>query len=168
LGFDPLLESDASAYSRYYSQVDVCRFHAISDLLGGVGAGYDVVHLFCATVCGGFLEAAGDRLSGTQLIAECFEHGTKVLWIAAENKPDEYIRGFPAAGQRLNLVMTISRAGSNFCQFLDRLLSFLARGSSIPEAWAALAPQVTGAWQADLPSCIFFAGWPNAVLTRRS
>jgi len=166
-GFDDLLRQDSSTYSRHYSRVEVCAFGSVSDLRRAIVAGYEVVHLVCTTVAGGFLETGADRISGTQLIAECCECGTKLLWVAGENAPDEYVRGFGASGRRINLVMTINRAGPGFGRFLDRLLFLLARGSQVPAAWLALVPQRPRSLHSDLPGCIFFAGWADAVLIDR-
>ena len=73
-------------------------------------------------------------------------------------------KGFGAAGKPLNLIMTISRNGANFEGFLEGLLSRVSHGSTLPSAWAAMAPQLPGSRQQALPSCIFFAGRPDARL----
>jgi hypothetical protein len=138
--------------------VDAVFFSTISDLLGAIKNGYDIVHLFGPLAAGGLLtDASGETLLGTELIQKCCEGNVKLLWVANENKPDDYVRGFNA-GKPLNLIMTLSRCGSKFGEFLEKLLARMSSGETLPAAWTALAPQAEGPWQHDLPSCIFFAG----------
>jgi len=42
----------------------------------------------------------------------------KLLWIASENKPESYIKGFNVAGRPLNVVLTIDRKNSRSRAFL--------------------------------------------------
>jgi hypothetical protein len=82
-----------------------------------------------------------------------------LLWVASENKPEAYIRGFKAAGKRLNLVMTINRNGSKFLPFLEKLLSRMSAGETMPAAWVSVSPQgPNDPRQQDSPACIFSAG----------
>jgi hypothetical protein len=78
--------------------------------------------------------------------------------------PDAYVRGVPA--RPLNLVMTLDRRGRNFSEFLDKICDLLVTGSTLPIAWAKIAPQFAGPSHDNLPSCIFHAGRPKAVLPR--
>jgi hypothetical protein len=129
-----------------------------------VKRGSDIIHLSAMVAPGGWLSGGDSLVQGTDLIARCSEHQVKLLWIASENRSEHYISGFRAAGKRLNLVLTISRNGESFAGFLDGLLSRISQGAPLPGAWAAMAPQTPGCAQPDLPSCIFFAGWPDARL----
>jgi hypothetical protein len=149
-----LLESDSAVCSRHYRRVDTGLLSGIAELLRAIEGGYDIVHLFV-------------RLSPTdpetpllpsELIQKCCDGNVKLLWIASENNPDDYIKGFRVAGKSLNLIMTISRNGTKFAGFLEKLLSGVSGGETLPVAWAVLVPQGEGSWQQELPSCIFYAG----------
>ena len=154
--FLELFESDRLVYSRYYRSVDSSSFSSICDLLGSMEKGYDIVHLFCDLSPGGILtDSKGATVSGTELIAKCCEKNVKLLWIANGNKSDDYMNGFKLNGNRLNLVMTLDRRGQRFSKFLERLISKISGGKTIPLAWVALAPQAKGPWEEDCPSFIF-------------
>lgn len=162
--FGAQLEADASVYSCHYKRVDVAVYQSIGELVKAVDLSYDIVHMFTRLAPGGLLVDPEGSILGSDLIAKCCEKDVKVLWIASENKSDDYIKGFGAAGKPLNLIMTISRNGANFEGFLEGLLSRVSHGSTLPSAWAAMAPQLPGSRQQALPSCIFFAGRPDARL----
>ena len=150
---------DSKVYLRHYRHVDAVFSSSIRDLLGAIENGYDIVHLFSPLAPGGLLADSSDvTLLGSELIGNCCERDVKLLWIANENMPDDYVKGFKAAGRPLNLIMTISRNGTKFAGFLEKLLSRISSGETLPSAWAALVPQAEGPWQQDLPGCIFFAG----------
>jgi hypothetical protein len=154
-----LFEADLSVYSRHYQSVDAAFFSSISDLLGALERAYDIVHFFCGLSPGGIIaDSEGATIIGSEFIAKCCEKDVKLLWVASGNKGDDYIKGFKVNENRLNLVMTLDRRGSRFSEFLEKLLSRVSRGETMPIAWAALAPQARGPWEQDLPSCIFSAG----------
>lgn len=154
--FPELFEADRSVYSRHYRSVDSVLFPSISDLLGSLEKGYDIVHLFCDLSPGGILaDSKGTTISGTELIVKCCEKDVKLLWVASGNKGDDYIKGFMLKGNRLNLLMTLDRRGLRFSKFLERMLSKVSGGKTIPLAWVALAPQAKGPWEEDSPDCIF-------------
>jgi hypothetical protein len=160
--------ADSEVYLRHYSLVDVFS-SGIGDLLGTIEKGYDIVHMFSRLKPGGLLADASDvTLPGSELIEKCCKRDVKLLWIANENNPDDYVKGFKAAGRPLNLIMTISRNGTKFTSFLEKLLSRISSGEALPAAWAALVPQAEGPWQRNLPGCIFFAGRANVKLAGRS
>lgn len=159
--FREALEADSTVYLRYYRRVDAVFLSSIKDLLGAIRTGYDIVHLFSPLGPGGLLTDSGNAtLVGTELIQKCCERDVKLLWIANDNMSDDYVEGFrPKDGSlSLNLVMTLSRNGPRFDGFLDKLLSRISGGETLPVAWVALAPQAEGPWQQDLPGCMFFAG----------
>jgi hypothetical protein len=87
----------------------------------------------------------------------------KLLWIASDNPPEGYIKHFRARGKKLNLVMTISRKGEKFTDFLGGLLAQMAQGTTMPTAWVKLAPQ-SPKTASDAPECIFFAGRGGVLL----
>lgn len=162
--YSGLIQADFDIYRRNYRAVDRITFECVADLFQAIERAYDIVHLFIPLASGGRLLHADRALVGGDLIAKCCECGVKVLWIANENQPDDYVRGFRAAGQKINVVMTILRNGSNFDEFLQRLLDRVSAGATFVSAWTALVPQTQGDWQARLPSCVFFAGKPDAQL----
>lgn len=156
---------DSATYSRYYRHVDSACLSSVQDLLEAIAKGYDIVHVLSGLSSGGFLrDASGANLLGTDLITECCERGVKLLWIASDNNPDDYIKGFQARGKPLNLIMTISRRGARFSNFIEKLLPRVSTGETLPVVWGSLVPQAQGPWHEELPSCIFFAGNANAKL----
>lgn|GEM_PF-1372733 len=163
--FREALDDDFNIYSSHYRSVDAVILSDIKELMGALDKGYDIVHLLCPVAAGGLIEdSSGATLLGSDLITMCCERDVKLLWIANDNKPDDYVRGFRAQGKRLNLIMTISRRGKKFANFLEELLSRISKGEKLPVAWVSLVPQAEGPWQQDLPGCIFFAGRPDEKL----
>jgi hypothetical protein len=163
--FTGLLRGDRISYSRFYSAVTATDFSTIKQLSQAIEKKYDIVHLFCEVSPGGMVaDARGNTVTGTSLIEKCADSDVKLLWIANENKAEGYIKGFKLAGKHLNLVMTVNRNGSKFSTFLEKLLSKLSRGETMPVAWAALALQAPGQSRQDLPGCIFAAGRPGVRL----
>jgi len=163
--FAQLLRDDSSSYSRFYPAVTATDFSTIKQLSQAIEKRYDIVHLFCdVSPSGMVLDGRGNTISGTSLIEKCADSDVKLLWIANENTSEGYIKGFKLAGKRINLVMTTNRNGSKFSTFLEKLLSKLSRGETMPMAWGALAPQIPSRSQQDLPSCIFAAGHPGVRL----
>jgi len=157
--FHASFAADSAIYLRYYRHVDAVQLSSLEELFQAIEGAYDIVHLFCPLAPGGLLmEASATPLSGSDLIAWCCERDVKLIWIANENKADDYIKGFRAAGKVVNLIMTIGRNGTKFEGFLEKLLSRISNGESLPGAWAALAPQARGPGQEVLPLCIFLAG----------
>ena len=152
-------DTDRTIYVRHYQRVDAGFFSSIGDLLSTVENGYDIVHLFSPLAPGGLIvDIGGATLLGSELVKKCCEGNVKLLWIASDNRPDDYVKGVKAAGKPLNLIMTISRNGAKFGGFLEKVLDRISSGDTLPVAWTALVPQAEGPWQQDLPSCIFFAG----------
>ena len=163
--FAKLFRDDRISYSRFYPAVTVTDFSTIKQLFEAIEKKYDIVHMFCdVTPRGMVTDGRGSTITGTSLIEKCADSNVKLLWIASENNPEGYIKGFKLAGKHINLVMTISRKGSKFSAFVEKLFAKLSRGETMPAAWAALAPQASGRSQQDLPSCIFAAGRPNVRL----
>jgi len=158
--FAELLDADRNSYGRFYPNSTAASFAGIQELLAAIGKGYDIVHLFCdASPEGIITDKSGAAITGTNLIQKCCDSGVKLLWVASENKPDAYIRDFKAAGKSLNLVMTINRKGSQFSVFLEKLLSKMSLGDTMPVAWVAISPQSPNdPRQKDSPACIFAAG----------
>ena len=158
------VKDDSNVYARHYRNVDLKTLSGIEDLLAAVGKGYDIVHMFCDLAPEGIVTDQGETLLGRELVRKCRENDVKLLWIASENGADIYVKGFGTDVKSVNVVMTLSRNGVRFSAFLDKFLSRVSCGETLPQAWAALVPQAEGPWQQDLPGCIFVAGRPGARL----
>jgi len=157
--FEDLLKGDAEVYGRYYRATTTTVFPGIQALLRNLEQKYDIVHLICdVSADGAIADASGEEITGTQLIQNCCDQNVKLLWTASDNPPERYIKGFGARGKRLNLVMTLKRKGPNFPGFLQKLLSQMAYGDTMPVAWNDLCPQIPGSDHPDAPESIFFAG----------
>ena len=158
--FLELMKVDSSCYSQFYHAPTVLVFEGIQELVGTIEKGYDIAHLFCdVSPDGTITDNRGAKVVGTTLIQSCCNSDVKLLWVASENKAEGYIKGFKAAGKRLNLVMTINRNGSKFQPFMEKLLSRMSMGETMPAAWISISPQnPSDPLQQDSPACIFAAG----------
>jgi hypothetical protein len=157
--FADLLKEDADVYRRYYPATVTEVLPSVQALLGRLEQRYDIVHLLCdVSAKGTITDASGDEITGTQLVQRCCDQNVKLLWIASDNPPDLYVKGFGARGKRLNVVMTLKRKGPNFPASLQRLLSRMSHGDTMPVAWNDLWPQVPGSDHPDAPESIFVAG----------
>jgi hypothetical protein len=155
--FDELADRDAAIYKFYYPATTVARFSGIQELIDSLRqGGYDIVHLFCDVGPAGHLP--GSSIQGTDLIESCCSCNVKLLWLASSNSGDKYIEGFRARGKQINLVMTIDRKDEKFSHLLEKLISKISKGLTIPVAWNQLCPQIPGTNHPDAPDSIFFAG----------
>ena len=152
--FDDWLRSDGQVYKRFYPSTTWTTFTSIQQLTGALDQKYDVVHVLCDVSP----EGAIAGVSGTQLIKKCCESNVKLLWVASNNLPEAYTKGFNARGQKINLVMVIDRRGPFFSPFLTNLLAKVSSGEAMPVAWNQLCPQVPSSVHPDAPEAIFFAG----------
>jgi hypothetical protein len=158
-GFDGLLKGDHEVYRQHYPATSTAIFPSIQALSAAIQQGYDVVHLLCdVTDTGTIMDSIGKEITGTDLIQTCCDHNVKLLWIAGDNAPERYIKGFGARGKRLNLVMTLKRNGPNFTDFLEKLLFRMFYGDTMPVAWNELCPQIPRSDHPGMPESIFFAG----------
>jgi hypothetical protein len=157
--FDHLLKEDSQVYGQYYRSTTTAILPSVQVLLRSIEKKYDIVHLLCdVSEKGTITDANGGEIAGTELIQHCCDQDVKLLWNGSDNPPERYIKGFGARGKRLNLVMTLKRKGPNFPGFLQKLLSRMAYGDTMPIAWNALCPQIPGLDHPDVPESIFFAG----------
>jgi len=152
--------ADAGCYSRFYSAPAEGTFEQVEELLKAIGKGYDVVHLFCdVTSDGAITDTRGQQIPATRVLQACSESDVKLLWVASENKPEGYVKGFKPTGNPLNLVLTIDRRSSRFTGFLENLLRKMSAGETMPVAWVSLAPQISkDPRNQNAPACIFAAG----------
>jgi hypothetical protein len=159
--FAELVKADSECYSQFYPIPAEIIFDNSNDLLGAIGKGYDIVHLFCDVSSNGNIrDRKRNETAGAVLIQACSRSDVKLLWLASENKPEGYIKGFKiAAGKPLNLVLTIDRKGSHFPVFLSNLLRKMSAGETMPVAWVSISPQSPkDPRNQDAPVCIFAAG----------
>lgn len=161
--FDELLKADGEIYLRIYPSTVVCSCAGPDELIRAMN-GKHIVHILADVSPAGVLGDRGGReFTGTDLIRAAGDADVKLLWLASDNKPEGYIKGFKPV-KPLNLVMTISRNGPNFSTFLSQLLSRLSGGEKMPAAWVALSPQNAGdPRQRNLPETIFSAGQGKAT-----
>jgi hypothetical protein len=158
--FAELATADYRSYSQFYPATTQSIFESPEKFLEEIEKGYDVVHLFCDVMLGGNIAVGeGREMSATRLIQKCSESDVKLLWLASENKPEGYIKGFNLASKALNLVMTIDRRNSRFSRFLESLLRKMSSGETMPAAWVSLSPQNSNdPRNQEGPACIFAAG----------
>ena len=157
--FDGLLKEDSEIYGRYYRATTTIVLPSIQALLGRLEQKYDIVHLMCdVSENGTITDTSGQEITGTELIQRCCDQNVKLFWAASDNPPERYIKGFGARGKRLNLVMTLKRKGPNFPSFLQKMLSRLAYGDTMPVAWNDICPQIPRSDHPEAPESIFFAG----------
>ncbi len=158
--FAEVANADCRCYSQFYPTPTESVFENAQELFAAIGKRYDVVHLFCdVTSHGNITDVQGRETAVTSLIQSCSDSDVKLLWLASENKPEGYIKGFKAAQKPLNLVLTLDRKGSRFSNFLENLLRKMSAGETMPVAWVSLSPQNSNdPRNQDGPACIFAAG----------
>lgn len=157
--FGEVANADCRCYSQFYPTPTESVFESAQELFAAIGTRYDVVHLFCdVTSQGNITDAQGRETAATSLIQSCCDSDVKLLWLASENKPEGYIKGFHAGQKPLNLVLTLDRWGSRFSNFLENLLRKMSAGETMPVACVSLSPQNSNdPRNQDLPACIFAA-----------
>jgi hypothetical protein len=133
-------------------------------LLADLAFVLDIVHVFFCDVSadGKIIDQQRSNIDRTALIHDCGFTDVKLLWIASDNKPESYVRGFHlkgTSGKGLNLVMTIERKGPKFAKFLEQLLCKMSAGETMASAWASVASQnPRDPRNQNAPSRIFAAG----------
>lgn len=160
--FSEALKADAETYAQFYPATTTMTFSTADEFIAALKDRFDVVHLLCDTDQVGRI--AGSHLDGTALIKTCCSLGVKLLWIASDNSAPAYIAGFKPNGQKINLVMTLQRKGTNFGAFLEGLLAKMSAGMSMPVAWVELCPQNPKLVHNDAPETIFSAGYGQLQL----
>src|SRR5258708_8249826 len=138
--FDEQVKSDVRVDQRLYAAASSAMFTTVAELRGAVGHQYDILHLFCDVGATGVIsDSSGDRISGTELLKTAVESGVKLLWIGNDNPQQAYDTGFKTKGLKINVVLTLTRLGSNTSFFLDNLLTQIAAGETLSKAWNAAA-----------------------------
>jgi hypothetical protein len=158
--FAELMGADSRSYSQFYPNRTENLFEDAAGLLKAIGTGHDVVHLFCeVTQDGSITDSRGHKTPAALLTQACADSDVKLLWVASENNPDGYMKGFKPSGNPLNLVLTIDRKKSGFTEFLENLLRKMSAGETMPVAWVSLASQnPKDPRNQNAPACIFAAG----------
>lgn len=157
--FADWLKMDSGVYKRFYPSTTSTTFASVANLTEAVGQKYDILHVLCdVNAAGAIADSTGASISGTDLIKKCSEANVKLLWIAANNAPEAYTKGFNARGQKINLVMVIDRRGPFFSPFINNLLAKMSAGEAMPTAWNQLNPQIPSSVHPDAPDAIFFTG----------
>ena len=158
--FAELAGADSRCYSQFYPATVERAFESFDQLFDSTDGGCDVLHLFCqVNPDGNIADAKGNVMAATRLIQKCSASGIKLLWLAGENKPEGYTKGFKIDGIPLNMVLTLNRKGACFDDFLRSLLRNMSTGESMPAAWVALSPQnPNDPRNQSTPACMFAAG----------
>ena len=163
--FDEQLKSDLRVYQRFYPAASSAMFTTVAELRGAVGHQYDILHLFCDVGESGVIgDASGDRITGTGLLKAAVDANVKLLWIGNDNPQPFYDAGFKTKGLKINVVLTLTRLGSNTSFFLDNLLTKMTAGETLAKAWNIAANPEGKSVQPDVPRTISSLGRGNIVL----
>jgi hypothetical protein len=163
--FDEQVKSDLRVYQRFYPSASSAMFTSIAELRGAVGHQYDILHLFCDVGEGGVMsDASGDRITGTELLKAAADSDVKLLWIGNDNLQPAYDAGFKTKGLKINVVLTLTRLGSNTSLFLDNLLTRMAAGETWAKAWTVASQPQGKSGQPDLPRTISSLGRGSIIL----
>lgn len=163
--FEDLRKNDERIYRRFYPKTTSLVARTVAELRRALSEGCDVVHLFCdVDAQGAISDAAGARITGSELLQACVDSGVKVHWIASDNSADRYNAGFKPKGLKLNVVLTERRLGPNCSLFLDSLLTRTSAGESFSKAWNVVSNPVGKSVQPDVPYTITSLGRGGVVL----
>jgi hypothetical protein len=163
--FDEQLKSDLRVYQRFYPSASSAMFTSIAELRGAVGHQYDILHLFCDVGESGVMsDASGDRITGTELLKAAADSDVKLLWIGNDNPQAAYDAGFKTKGLKINVVLTLTRLGSNTSLFLDNLLTRMAAGETWAKAWSVASQPQGKSVQPDVPHTISSLGRGSVIL----
>jgi hypothetical protein len=163
--FDEQVKSDLRVYQRFYPSASSAMFTSIAELRGAVGHRYDILHLFCDVRESGVMsDASGDRITGTELLKAATDSDVKLLWIGNDNPQAAYDAGFKTKGLKINVVLTLTRLGSNTSLFLDNLLTRMAAGETWAKAWSVVSQPQGKSVQPDVPHTISSLGRGSVIL----
>ncbi len=165
--FSPVMNSDSQQYRRLYPATTASVFAGVQQLTQAIAQGYDVVHFYGdVSPEGTMADNGGNKLSGRQLMDACCNANVKLLWMASDNRPQNYAKAFDTRGRKINLVTTIRRLGPYFPLFLGNLLEKISAGDAVAKAWEDLNPKGGDSVQPDTPECGFFSGRGKVVLRK--
>jgi hypothetical protein len=153
--FQSLLNSDSQQYKRLYPATSANVFAGVPALMQAIAQSYDVVHFYGDVSPDGNISGG---LSGAQLLDACCAANVKLLWIACDNKAENYAKAFDTRGKKINLITTLRRLGPYFPLFLGNLLEKTSAGEPLAQAWEQLNPKGGDSVQPDTPECGFFGG----------
>ncbi|HEY6764189.1 MAG TPA: hypothetical protein VI386_05410 [Candidatus Sulfotelmatobacter sp.] len=163
--FDEELKSDLRVYRRFYPSAAGSTFTTVAELRGALDHKYDVLHLYCDIGTDGAIgDPSGDRLTGAGMLKAAVDAGVKLLWIGNDNSQEAYDAGFKTKGQKINIVLTLRRLGSNSSLFLDNLLTKMAAGETFSKAWSVASQPEGKSVQPDVPHTISSAGRGGVIL----
>ena len=104
------------------------------------------------------IAADGAILNSARSLREIIrDAGAPVVVVATPNSGQSYTIAANRNKRlaRANLVMTLDRKGEAFAHFFRRLVAEMKQGTSMPRAWAKLAPQAPRGTHPDCPDAIF-------------
>jgi len=105
------------------------------------------------------VEAAGTVQGGPGSVRDLIKDaGAYVAVVASENPPEAYIRAMRVRnGWNANIALVIDRRSEKLAQFFRRLFEAMFTGQSMLMAWVALAPQIPGHDDPNVPGTIMAA-----------
>jgi hypothetical protein len=163
--FDEHLKSDLRVYQRFYPATTSATFGSTAELRTALSQEPDVLHLFCAVGNDGAIaDGSGGRITGAELLTAAIESGVKLLWIGNDNPQPSYEAGFKGSKEKINVVLTLRRLGSNTSLFLDNLLSQMAKGQTLSKSWTVASNPEGKSVQPDVPHTIPSLGRGAVVL----
>jgi len=113
--------------------------------------GADVLFIY------GRVDASGRFATGGASLRDLIRDSeAKVVVVASDNDPTVLAAVAPNVGYGYaNLVYTVERRGSALATFLGELFTRMYAGETMPVAWVALSPQISGKEDPNAPSTIF-------------
>ena len=105
------------------------------------------------------LDAAGAVPGGHGSVRDLIKAaGAYVAVVASENAPEAYIKAMHVQnGWNANIALVLDRRSDKFAQFFRRLFEAMFTGQSMLMAWVALAPQIPGRDDPNVPGTIMLA-----------
>src|SRR5246127_1130524 len=89
--FQQFLTSDSQQYKRLYPATSANVLPGVSPLTQAIAQAYDVIHFYGDVAADGSITGG---MTGTQLLDACCAANVKLLWIANDNKPENYAKAF--------------------------------------------------------------------------
>ncbi len=157
--FAQQLNSDSQTYKRYYPATTATTYAGLQGLTQALKQPCDILHFLGDLSAEGLIaDSGGKTIPAAQLIDSCCDANVKLLWMASDNKAENYNKAFNVQGKKLNVIMTVRRLGPYFSLFLSNLLEKMSAGEAVGKAWNDLNPQGGDSVQPDTPECVFVGG----------